>query len=171
MLDFVAVPACLDGAGIGTIHRRAIIRMYGFQKGFIGVVKFVRMKTEDAVDLIRPGQSVIEEIQLPAAEVCHLLCPVQALLTCLQPGVDLLYPILGIEGIFHEVEGSPAGGLQLLIGGPQFVGPSHDTLLQLFIGFHDLRRLGRHAPLQLGIQSPHRFLRLVTLNGVTDAPD
>ena len=73
VLDLVAVAAFLQGAQIGGVDGPAVVRMDRGHEGLIGRAEFLRIEPEDPVDLVRPGQPVGDDVELPAAEVGDLL--------------------------------------------------------------------------------------------------
>ncbi len=73
VLDLVGVAVLAQRAGVGGVHRRAVLRVYAVEKRLVGRAEFLRCQAEHAIDLVRPGQLIPGQVQLPTAQMCDLL--------------------------------------------------------------------------------------------------
>ena len=64
--------------------------MHCFDECLVGGPEFLRLQAENAVDFVRPGENVVDQVEFPAAEVGDLLGPVQPGLARAQ-GLCLLF--------------------------------------------------------------------------------
>ena len=84
VLDFVAVLAVPNRAGIGGVNSGAVVRVNGLEEGLVCRAELLRLQAEDAVHLVGPGQPVGHQVELPTAEMGDLLRPLQPILALAQ---------------------------------------------------------------------------------------
>ena len=77
MLDLIGVAVFPNRSRIGGIHRLAVVGMDAFEERLVGCGELLRLKAEDAVHLIRPDEPVVDQVQLPTAEMGDLLRPLE----------------------------------------------------------------------------------------------
>ena len=90
MFDLVVVFPFPRRGGVGGFDRAAIVGMHGFQEGLVGGAKLLRFEPEDPVHLVRPGEPVGGQVELPASEVGDLLGSLEPPLALAQRRLRLL---------------------------------------------------------------------------------
>ena len=83
MLDVVPRLAVPERLGISGVDDRSILGMDGIKECVVGGVKHLRLQPKNAVDLVGPGEAVMDEIQFPTAEMGDFLPAVQPLFALL----------------------------------------------------------------------------------------
>jgi hypothetical protein len=91
MLDFVAVSPFRERCRVGRVDRGPIIGVDDVEKGPVSRAEFTGRQPEDSICLVRPGQSVVHEVELPTSQMGDFLGAFQALLAFAQTGCALLH--------------------------------------------------------------------------------
>jgi hypothetical protein len=68
VLDLVANAVLAQRVRVCGVHCSAVVGLDTLEKRLIGGAELIRLQAEDTVHLVRLGQAIVDEVQLPAAK-------------------------------------------------------------------------------------------------------